>query len=121
MIEKAFRVEAAPEAIWDALWRDLGEGADDSFEVEASNWPRGFSLRLDLAGLPCRLSYSIEPFDGHCEVAASIEPLSWRYRIYQVFTLGHYRRNFEMLLVISLSNLKTAVEGESAEAGEPAG
>lgn len=121
LIEKAFRIESAPEAIWDSLWADLGTGAEGSFDVQASNWPRGFTLRLDLAGMPCRLSYRIESAADHCEVAAAIEPLSWRYRVYQLFTLGHYRRNFEMLLVISLANLKKAVEGEPAGADEAPG
>ena len=115
MIEKAFAIDAEPAAVWDALWADLGAGSEGAYELVESHWPRGFSLRMDLAGLPCDLSYAITPRDGGSEVAASVQPRTWRYRLYQVLTLGHYKSNLEMILVISLSNLKKALEGEPAE------
>ena len=120
MIEKAFAVKATPAAVWDALWADLGEGAEGSYELVRSHWPSGFSLRLSLAGMPCELSYAIRGRETDTEVSASIQPRSWRYRLYQVLTIGHYKRNMEMILVISLSNLKKALEGEEAGSPEPA-
>ncbi|HEY7268331.1 MAG TPA: hypothetical protein VH951_00760 [Dehalococcoidia bacterium] len=114
MIEKAFAINATPQAIWDALWADLGSGDDGSYELLGSNWPHSFSLRLSLAGLPCDLAYTIEPRGDASEVSASIQPRSWRYRLNYLLTIGHYKRNLEMILVISLSNLKKALEGEPA-------
>lgn len=111
-IERAFAIEGDPETIWSVLWHDLSQGDSDVFTVEGSNWPRRFSVRVGLNGLPCLLTYSIEPRDGHCEVAVLLEVMSWRYGLYQVLTFGHYRRNLEMMLTVALSNLKSAVEGE---------
>lgn len=121
-IEKAFAINAAPTAIWDALWSDLSQGEADRFAVEQSHWPHTFTLRLDLGGLPCLLSYQISPQTGACEVAATIEPLSRRYFLYQLLTFGHLRRNYEMLLVQGLANLKQALEGrdESIDAAAEA-
>jgi hypothetical protein len=109
-IEKAFAINATPAAIWDALWSDLGAGEQCRYSVEQSNWPNRFTLRLDLAGLPCLLSYRIVQRPQDCEVAATIEPLSRRYNLYQLLTFGHLRRNYEMLLVQGLVNLKQALE-----------
>jgi hypothetical protein len=109
-IEKAFAIRAQPVDIWNALWHDLGEGDTDRFAVEQSAWPHGFTLRLELAGLPVLLSYRIESKAEHCEVSATIEPLGRRYGLYQLITFGHLRRNYEMLLVQGLANLKLAVE-----------
>jgi hypothetical protein len=119
VIEKAFAVKAAPGKVWDALWADLGSGTEGSYELLGSNWPRSFSLRLSLAGMPCELGYAIKGGEGDTEVSASVRPLSWRYNLYQLLTLGHYKRNLEMILVISLSNLKTALEGDRAESTPP--
>jgi hypothetical protein len=44
-------------------------------------------------------------------VAAGLEPHGVRYRVSQVLTFGHFKRNFEMVLVQGLSNLKTSIEG----------
>jgi hypothetical protein len=111
-IEKVFSIEGSPERIWEALWSDLASGSEGSYAVESSHWPTSLTLEVHLAALPCLLSYRIERRDdGHCEVAATIEPRSVRYGLYQVLTFGHLRRNFEMMLVIGLSNLKAAVEG----------
>jgi hypothetical protein len=118
-IEKAFAIKAEPAAIWEALWSDLAKGDKDAFSVEHSTWPESLSLRVTLSGMPCELTYRIEPRDGHCEVVATIQPLSSRYALYQVLTFGHLKRNYEMLLVVGLSNLKAAVEGAPEdEAGD---
>jgi hypothetical protein len=111
-IERAFAIEADPETIWAALWDDLSQGDAAVFDVESSTWPRSLSLLVNLGGMPSRLTYSIEPREGHTEVALLAEALSWRYALYQVLTFGHYRRNLELMLTVALSNLKTAIEGE---------
>ena len=111
-IERAFAINADPETIWAALWHDLSQGDAEVFDVESSTWPRSFSLRVDLGGMPSRLTYTIEPRPEHTEVALLAEALSWRYAMYQVLTFGHYRRNLELMLTVALSNLKTALEGE---------
>ena len=110
-IERAFAISADPETIWAALWHDLSQGDAEVFDVESSTWPRSLSLRVDLGGLPSRLTYTIEPQPEHTEVALLAEALSWRYALYQFLTFGHYRRNLELMLTVALSNLKSAVEG----------
>ncbi len=117
-IERAFAINADPETIWDALWHDLSQGDTDIFDVESSAWPRNFSLLVSLGGMPCRLTYSIEPRPEHTEVAILAEALSWRYAIYQIATFGHYRRNLELTLTIALANLKLAIEGEPIPSAE---
>ncbi len=114
-IEKVFTIDATPEAIWEALWSDVLQGQQDAFQVEEAHKPTDLVLSVDLGGMPSTLTYKIEPRDDHCEVSAELEPLSSRYRLYQILTFGHMRRNYEMLLVHGLSNLKTALEGPSAE------
>jgi hypothetical protein len=118
-IERAFAIEADPETIWAALWHDLSQGDDSAYDVESSTWPKSLSLRVNLGGMPSRLTYNIEPRADHTEVALLAEALSWRYALYQVLTFGHYRRNLELMLTVALSNLKTAIEGEPLEVEEP--
>ena len=113
-IEKVFSIEAEPEAIWNALWSEVLAGQEEAFKIEEAHRPNTLVLSLDLGGLPSILTYKIEPQDGHCEVSADLEPLSLRYRFYQIVTFGHMRRNYEMLLVHGLSNLKAAVEGQES-------
>ena len=123
LIEKVFAIDAEPEEIWDALWTDLSGGEEGAFEVIEAHRPRELVIDVVLSGIPSRLSYRIEPKDDHCEVAAILEPRGLRYRISQVLTFNHFKRNFEMVLVEGLSNLKTAVEGgdqgAQAEEAEP--
>ncbi len=115
VIEKAFAIEAEPAAIWEALWHDLSNGDEDAYSVEHSTWPETITLRVRLSGLPCELTYRIEQRDGHSEVSATIQPLSSRYGLYQLLTFGHLKRNYEMMLVVGLSNLKSAIEGVPIE------
>jgi hypothetical protein len=110
-IEKTFAIESEPAVIWEALWKDLGKGEEGSFSVQESHWPARLSLRVELGGIPCLLTYRIERRDGHCEVSAALDPLSARYGIYQFLTFGHLRRTYETILVVGLANLKAAVEG----------
>ena len=122
-IEKAFAIEAEPAKIWETLWSDLAKGDEERFSVERSSWPSLLEVRVDLGGLPTLLVYRIEPKEAYTEVSVTLEPLSFRYRVFQLFTFGHLRRNYEMLLVQGLANLKEAVEeGTASEEQElPAG
>ncbi len=115
MIEKVFAIEAEPGVIWDALWADLSSGEEGAFEVVEAHKPRELVIEVVLGGIPSRLSYRIEPRDGHCEVAAMLDPRGMRYKVSQVLTFNHVKRNFEMVLVQGLANLKAAVEGPEAE------
>jgi hypothetical protein len=117
LIEKVFAIEAAPEEIWDALWTDLSGGQEGAFEVVEAHRPQNLVIDVVLSEIPSRLSYRIEPKNGHCEVAAILEPRGFRYRISQILTFNHFKRNFEMVLVEGLANLKTSVEGGDEEAG----
>ena len=111
MIEKAFEIRGEPGEIWDALWRDLSAGEAGSYEVEAAHRPDELTLRVMLGGHGSRLSYHITPRqDGTCEVVASLEPQGLGYKVAQVITFNHVKRNYELILVQGLSNLKTAVE-----------
>jgi hypothetical protein len=112
-IEKAFRIEAEPPAVWEALWSELSTGEPQAFTVEQSNWPSLLSLTVGLSGIQALITYRITAVDGHSEVSATLEPLSRRYLLYQVLTFGHMRTNYEMMLVQGLANLKEAVEGEA--------
>ena len=61
------------------LWADLGAGEEGRFVVEHSNWPT--TLRCgSTSPLPCLLNYRISPRSDDCEVAATIEPMSRRYK-----------------------------------------
>ena len=112
-IEKAFLIEAAPAAIWEALWSELSEGEPGSFSVENSNWPNLLCLKVNLSGTQALITYRLISKDDQTEVSATLEPLSPRYPLYQMLTLGHFRTNWEMILVEGLANLKEAVEGVS--------
>jgi hypothetical protein len=117
-IEKAFAIQAPREAIWDALWSDLAAGDTSLYNLEGSTWPKQLQLKVDMSGMPCLLTYTLTPMsqDGLTEVAASLEPLSKRYGLYYLLTFGHIKRNYELLLVEGLANLKAHVEGKSPPA-----
>lgn len=115
-IEKAFAIEAEPAAIWDALWSDLTAGDPQLYSVEQSNRPERIAIKVELGGLPVLLTYLISPKDTYAEVSVTLQPLSARHTLYQFLTFGHFGRNYEMMLVQGLANLKTALEGnEDAE------
>ena len=112
MIEKAFAIQASPEVIWDALWAELGRGDESRFHLERSTWPSHLELQVDLSGVACNLRYTLtRREEGYTEVAANLAPLSRRYGLYYLLTFGHIKRNYEMLLVTGLANLKAHVEG----------
>jgi hypothetical protein len=110
-IEKAFAIKASPATIWEALWADLGEGEESAYQLEGSSWPSSIQIKVDMGGIDCLLTYRISAMDGYTEVAAALEPLSKRYGLYYLLTFGHIKRNYEMLLVSGLANLKASVEG----------
>jgi len=112
-IEKAFAVEASPEVIWDALWADLQQGDEGAYTLDSSSRPSKLDVGVKLGHIRCLLQYRIERKDGFSEVAATIVPISKRFGFYQVLTFGHVGRNYEMLLVTGLANLKAAVEGKA--------
>jgi hypothetical protein len=112
-IEKAFAIEASPEAIWDALWSDLQTGETGAYTLDTSHRPNQLDLEVKLGHIRCLLQYRIQRKDGYTEVAATIVPVSKRFGFYQVLTFGHVGRNYEMLLVTGLANLKASVEGST--------
>jgi hypothetical protein len=112
LIEKAFAIEAEPTAIWDALWSDLTAGDAARYTVEQSNRPERIAIKVELGGLPVLLTYLISPKDAYAEVSVTLQPLTVRHALYQIVTFGHFGRNYEMMLVQGLANLKTALEGE---------
>ena len=115
-IEKAFAIQANPETIWDALWADLGQGDESLYHLEGSSWPTKLELEVNLSGVRCLLAYTLSPMEqaGSTEVSASLVPLSKRYGLYFLVTFGHIKRNYEMVLVAGLANLKAHVEGAGA-------
>jgi hypothetical protein len=117
-IEKAFAIEATPEVIWDALWSDLTTGDDAEYELQGTTWPTRLQIQVDMSGVDCLLTYTLTPMQksGVTEVSASLEPLSKRYSLYYLLTFGHIKRNYEMLLVTGLANLKSHVEGTAPPA-----
>ncbi len=121
MIEKAFAINAPPETIWDALWSELAEGDESRYSLESSSRPKRLQVKVDMSGMPCLLTYTLtaRPDNGDTEVAAALEPQSKRYGLYYLLTFGHITRNYEMLLVAGLANLKTHVEGGPSPDEEP--
>lgn len=115
MIEKVFAIEAEPGVIWDALWSDLSGGEAGAFEVKEAHRPRDLIIEVVLGGVPALLGYHIEAKDGSSEVSATLEPRGLRYAVSRILTFNHFNRNFELLLVQGLSNLKSAVEGTQPE------
>ena len=118
-IEKAFAIRAEPSDIYAALQRELAEAAqqnDDTFEVLRRERDRLIELRVTIAGIPCWLTYRIEPRAQHCEVSATLVPFGWKYAALKIVTLGRADHNFAISLFEGLANLKAEVEGDGADA-----
>jgi len=116
-IEKAFAIHAAPAAIFEAIERDLqgaAEHAGDTFEVLRRDPPRSIDLRVTMGGVPCWLTYTLEPKDGDTEVAATLVPFGLKYAFFRLITFGLHDHGFAIALVQGLTNLKQAVEGGAA-------
>lgn len=113
-IEKAFAIQAAPHDIYAALERDIaGEGQrDGDFEVIRRQQDHEIELRVRIAGIPCWLTYRLEPRPDYTEVVALLIPFGFKYAFFKAITLGLRDQGFEVALVQGLSNLKDAVEAK---------
>jgi hypothetical protein len=60
--------------------------------------------------MPARITYRITERESFSEVSATLEPLSARYVLLQILTLGKLRTHYQLMLAQGLSNLKEAVE-----------
>ena len=112
-IEKAFRIDAPPQRIYDALTRDVNDAAGEgssAFEVLRRAPPHELDLRVTIAGVPCWLTYRLTPRDGYTEVAGMMQPFGWRYTFFRIMTFGMRDQGFEIALVEGLANLKASVE-----------
>lgn len=122
-IEKAFAISAPPDAIYDALVSDLSSASEyegDVFAIVRQDRPRRLDLRVTIAGVPCALTYAINPREAGCEVVATLEPRGLTYAIFKIITLGMHDHGFEVVLVEGLRNLKATVEGRGDGAYEEA-
>src|SRR5207248_9197670 len=84
-IEKAFAIHAAPEAIFAALTDELDKAAgesDDTFEVLRLNAPESIDLRVTIGGVPCWLTYRLEPTPDHTEVIPVVTPFALKYTLF---------------------------------------
>lgn len=116
-IEKAFAIRAAPETIYAAIERDLAGASDhagSTFEVIGRDPPRSIELRVTVGGVPCWLTYRLEPKEDYTEVAATLVPFGLKYTLFRLITFGLHDQGFALALVQGLTNLKEAVEGERA-------
>lgn len=110
-LEKAFAIDAPPDAVWRALTGELEVADRGAYEVERAVPNQSLSLWVQLqGGVRANIVYQLIPRDGHTEVVATMVPQGFRYAIFRMITLGRYDSNFELLLVHGLSNLKQAVE-----------
>jgi hypothetical protein len=119
-IEKAFAIKAPPAAIYAALEHELAtewEHSGETFDVLRRERGKSLELRVTMAGVPCWLTYRLEPRADHTEVIATLVPFGWKYAFFRIITLGLRTADFEVALVEGLSNLKAAVEAE--ESPEP--
>jgi len=126
-IEKAFAIKAPAHEIYAELVSDVNSAAEDgsrSFEVVRRDPGRSLDLRVTIAGVPCWLSYRLEPKEDHTEVVATLTPFGFKYLFYQLITLGLRNEGFAVVLVQGLANLKEAVESrrlQTAGDADPAG
>jgi hypothetical protein len=113
-IEKAFAINAEPPKVWDALVSEFNLADESFYEVEQSIINEFLALRVTFQdGIEAQITYRLVPRDDHTEVVATMQPEGLRYAIFRMITMGRSDINYEMLLVVGLSNLKAAVEGES--------
>ena len=120
-IEKAFAINASPADIYDALERDLRDAdahAGSTFEVLRRDPGRALDLRVTIAGVPCWLTYRLEPREGFTEVIALLTPFGLKYTLFRIMTLGLRDQGFEVSLVEGLANLKAAVESRDDDDGD---
>ena len=111
-IEKVFAINAAPPKVWDALVSEVNLADESIYEVEQSIINEFLALRVTFQdGIEAQITYRLIPRDDHTEVIATMQPEGLRYAIFRMITMGRSDVNYEMVLVVGLSNLKAAVEG----------
>jgi hypothetical protein len=114
-LEKAFAIKAPPEAIWRALERDVAAGDSERYEVLRSVPNELLELSVHLqGGVQALIGYRLIPREDHTEVVATMLPSGFRYKVFQIITLGRADTNYELLLVQGLANLKQEVEGPAS-------
>lgn len=112
-IEKAFSIRARPEAIFAAIESDLADATQHegaTHDVLRRDPPRSIELRVTISGMPCWLTYVLEPREDDTEVSARLTPYGWRYTFFRIMTFGLRDQGFQFALVQALANLKEAVE-----------
>ncbi|MBF6599778.1 MAG: hypothetical protein IVW36_04640 [Dehalococcoidia bacterium] len=122
-IEKAFAIHASPHEIYAALERDVASaprGEEAGFDVLRRERDRELELQVTMGGIPCWLTYRLEPKEGYTEVVALLTPFGFRYALFRIMTLGMHDHGFEVALVQGLANLKESVEGAAPAASPPA-
>ena len=116
-IEKAFAINASPYEIYAAIERDLADAsvhAGRTFEVLRRDPGRSIDLRVTIAGVPCWLTYRLDPRAGHTEVVALLTPFGLKHTLFRIITFGLREQGFALALVQGLANLKAAVEGDAS-------
>jgi hypothetical protein len=116
VIEKVFAIDAEPGVVWDALWADLSSGDEAAFEVVEAHRPNDLAIEVRLSGVPAFLRYTIASAEMGSEITALLVPRGLRYSVSRLITFNHFNRNFELMLVQGLANLKTSVEGRTLAA-----
>ncbi|HZP58021.1 MAG TPA: hypothetical protein VFC53_10800 [Dehalococcoidia bacterium] len=119
-IEKAFAIDAPPHEIYAAIERDLASAsahAGETFQVLRRDPDRAIDLRVTISGIPCWLTYRLEPREAYTEVIALLTPFGFRYTFFRIITFGLRNQGFEYALVSGLANLKAAVERKDGGAG----
>lgn len=120
LVEKVLAIDAAPSAVWKALTGELDAASSEDFRIEESSPERRLVVHVRLAGgIPARISYQLTRLEEHTEVAATLEPYGFRYRLISIMTLGRSSIGYAMALAEGLLNLREAVEGASGR-GRPA-
>ena len=113
-IEKVFAINAAPPKVWDALVSEFNLADESTYEVEQSIINEFLALRVTFQdGIEAQITYRLIAKDDHTEVVATMQPEGLRYAIFRMITMGRSDINYEMVLVVGLSNLKAAVEGDA--------
>ncbi len=113
-MEKAFSINAEPPRIWDALLAEFNLADEGVYEVEESIINEFLALRVKFQdGIEAQITYRLIPQGDHTEVIATMQPEGLRYALYRMITMGRSDINYEMSLVVGLSNLKEAVEGSN--------
>jgi hypothetical protein len=116
--EKAFAINASPERIYAAIERDLVSAAQhegDTFEVLSRDPPRSINLRVTMGGVPCWLTYRLQPRDNHTEVTAVVTPYGWKYALFKIIRFGMGDQGFDVALIEGLANLKAEVEDTESD------